>query len=99
VPTTLPAITLYASRTKMSATASCAEELGIPEKKLAARSATASGLGSCTSASPVVWNAFSVRFDVMPFEFRLGAEMAFTDNAGVESDERSMIFRLIALIV
>ena len=40
-----------------------------------------------------------MRFDIMPFEFRLGAETAFTDNAGVESDERSMIFRLIPLIV
>jgi hypothetical protein len=35
----------------------------------------------------------------MPFEFRLGAEMAFTDNAGVEPNEGSVIFRLIALIV
>ena len=40
-----------------------------------------------------------MRFDIMLLEFRLGVEMAFTDNAGVESDERSTIFRLIPLIV
>ena len=40
-----------------------------------------------------------MRLDVMPVEFMLGAEMAFTDNAGVESDERSIIFLLIPLIV
>lgn len=48
---------------------------------------------------PVIWNAFPVRFDIVTFEFGLGDEMAFTDNAGVESDERRMIFRLLTLIV
>lgn len=68
-------------------------------KKLAARSAIARRLGSCTSASVVIRYAISVRFGVMPFESKLGAEMAFTDNTGEDSDERSVIFRLIALII
>jgi hypothetical protein len=35
----------------------------------------------------------------MPVEFMLGAEMALTDNAGVEPEKRSTILRLIALML